>query len=339
MYSEEERQKIINRFCARDVADMSPHQAYYYLLDEKKQYLCSEATLYRIFKAANLNTRRAPVRENRNRYRPNPYKATAPHMVWTWDITYFRTSRYTGRFYYAYVIVDLYSRYIVSAKVYDADNAKLAGDFLGNAFEQYDIRPDTLVVHSDNGASMRAASTMAVLKNRGVEFSHSRPRVSNDNPYSESLFRTLKYDGTYRYPAGGFDSVEQAQKWLDGFVLHYNEGHRHRSIRMVTPGTMLRGEHIAILRERKKTIEKARKAHPERWIMGVSMCCEPCKEVWLNPDNENPPAEANQQGGRATLFAGVRSRTAPIRTDSSVSGARRRSSASRASLRDRKTAG
>ncbi len=261
-----ERAGIVNRFCAKDVADLSLPQAFYKLLDESQEYLCSLSTLYRIFRDEGLNARRSPAREARLRSRPTSYRASRPNEVWTWDITYFRDSRYSGRFMYAYVIVDVYSRAVMLARVYDADNAQYAAGFLRQAFEKYRIAPGQLVVHSDNGASMKAAQTLGVLEGHGVKFSHSRPRVSNDNPYSESLFRTLKYSGDYRYPAGGFSSVEEAQEWLDGFVEHYNEQHRHRGIRMVTPGSRYRGEDVAILARRKETIRKAKQKLPSRWI-------------------------------------------------------------------------
>lgn len=297
------RNAIIERFCREDVSDLSLSQAFYKLLDEKQEYHCSLSTLYRLFAAKGLNKRRAPMRDARHRYKPTSYLATAPNRVWTWDITYFRTSRYTGRFYYAYVIIDVYSRYIISARVYEADNAEYAKAFLSDAFKAQGVHPGTLVVHSDNGASMKAASTQALLKDCGVQFSHSRPRVSNDNPYSESFFRTLKYSGDYLYPTYGFESLEEAQKWLTGFVTHYNEEHRHSGIRMVTPGARFRHEDKAILRRRERVIQKARREHPERWIQGKTLCCAPVGAVWLNPENgllqEKPPQGANQRGGDA----------------------------------------
>ena len=182
-------------------------------------------------------------------------------------------------------ILDVYSRMVVHFNVYDRDCAEYAQEFLDEAMQLHGITPGKLVVHSDNGASMKASSTLALLETRGVTFSHSRPRVSNDNPYSESLFRTLKYCGSYRYPAGGFEGLTAAREWLAGFVNHYNEDHRHRGIRMVTPGQRLRGEDVEILRRRKETMKKAQSAHPERWISPQLLNCEPVGTVWLNPDN------------------------------------------------------
>lgn len=283
--SEELRQEIVERFCCADVRDLSLTQAFYKLLDENREYWCSLSTLYRIFRARGLNARRAPTRDARYRSKPTAYSAEKPNEVWTWDITYLRSSIHTGRFFYAYVIIDVYSRMVVSARVFDADNADFAVRFLREAFEKYGIKPGQLVVHSDNGASMKAASTMALLKSNGITFSHSRPRVSNDNPYSESFFRTLKYSGDYLYPRDGFDSVKQAEQWVQSFVEHYNEHHRHRGIRMVTPGQRYRGEDVEVLRRRHETMLEARKRYPERWISGSVLNCMPIGTVWLNPDN------------------------------------------------------
>ena len=144
--------------------DLSLTQAFYKLLDENKEYWCSLSTLYRLFRARGLNARRAPTREARRRSKPTAYSAQKPNEVWTWDITYLRSSKYTGRFYYAYVIVDVYSRMVVSARVFEADNADFAARFLGDAFRRYGIKPGQLVVHSDNGASMKALPLWLCLR-------------------------------------------------------------------------------------------------------------------------------------------------------------------------------
>lgn len=283
---ESEITRVLERYCKPDVIDLSLTQAFYKLLDEENFYVCSLRSLYRIFKKRGLLGKRTPTRQAQRHSRPTSYCAIKPNAVWTWDITYFRQSAYTAKFYYAYVIVDVYSRYIISAKVFDADNAEYASSFLQNAFEKYGIVPGQLVVHSDNGASMKATKTLAVLEQQGVTFSHSRPRVSNDNPYSESLFRTLKYNGTYIYPRDGFDSTDQAQEWLNGFVEHYNEEHRHRGIRMVTPGSRFRGQDIEILRKRRQTMLEAKQRAPHRWIQRDALLnCDPINKVWLNPEN------------------------------------------------------
>ena len=239
----------MERFCREDVRDLSLTQAFYKLLDENKEYWCSLSTLYRLFRARGFNARRAPpTREARLRSRPTTYTAEKPNEVWTWDIDYLRSSTYMGRFCYAYVIVDVYSRKVAIARVFDSDNADFAVRFLRDAFRKYGFGPGQLVVHSDNGASMKAAPTMALLEKNGITFSHSRPRVSNDNPYSESFFRTLKYSGDCLYPRDGFNSIGEAEQWVQSFVEHYKEHHRHSGIRMVTPGQRYRGEDAEVLR-------------------------------------------------------------------------------------------
>lgn len=178
-----------------------------------------------------LNARRAPTREARLRNRPTAYATEKPNEVWTWDLTYLRPSTYTGRHYFAVL-------------------------FLGDAFRKYGIRPKQLVAHSDNGACIKAAPAIVLLEKNGITFSHSRPRVSNDIPYSESFFHTFKYSGDCLYLCNGFDSVEEAEQWVQSFVGHYNEHHRHRNIRIVTPGQRYRGENAEVLRRRKETMQE-----------------------------------------------------------------------------------
>lgn len=280
---QEEREAVIARLCMPDVADMSVNQAMFYLYD-LGIYLCSTSTAYRIMRQAGLLGKRSPVRSPKRRYKPEEQIASKPNMVWTWDITYFRDSRYSGRYFYAYVVVDLYSRRIMNARVYEADNAGYASEFLEETFRMYNICPDELVLHSDNGASMRAKKTTGLLQQYGVKFSHSRPRVSNDNPYSESLFRTLKYNGFFRYPQGGFNSIEKAQNWLARFTEYYNKEHRHSGIKMVTPDDRYYGRDKEILRRRRQLIRACQRRHPERWISGKIMDCTPIGSVVLNPN-------------------------------------------------------
>lgn len=279
--SQEEREAVLKRFCEPDVCDMTPERAVPQLLDQG-EYLASASTVRRLLKKADLMTKRNGMRTARPRKGPTSYRATGPNQVWTWDITYFKDARYSGRFFYGYVIVDVFSRYMIAAEVYPADNAEFAREFLRKAFEKHCIHPRQLVLHSDNGASMKAAGTLALLKERGITFSHNRPRVSNDNPYSESLFKTLKYMG--RYPGGGFGSIEHCRQWLNDFAIRYNGEHLHSGINYVTPKSRHEGEDVEILRRRKETLEQARAKHPERWIQGKTLNCEPAGEQWLNPE-------------------------------------------------------
>lgn len=283
-YSEKEQQIIVERFCRKDVCDVSLHQAFYKVLDTEGQYYCSVSTLYRIFKAKGLNVHRAQCRAPRKQTKPTTYEAACPNQVWSWDITYFRHKNYNGRFFYAYVLMDIYSRRVMHAKVYEADNADYAGRFLKEAFCSYGIKPEQLVLHSDNGSSMKAASTLALLEKYGIIPSHSRPRVSNDNPYSESLFRTLKYNGFFLYPHGGFEEIDKAQSWLDRFVKFYNCEHMHRGIKMVTPDDRYNGRDELILRRRNQIIREAKKKNPHRWINNKVMDLKTVGPVYLNPE-------------------------------------------------------
>lgn len=289
--SEEEKQRIIDRMSEPDVVDKSLPQAFISVVDNG-EYIGSLSTIYRVMKAAGLNTRRDTVRPPQRRHKPSSFEATGPNQVWTWDITFMRDSTCVNSFFYGYVIIDIYSRVIVHAEVHSADNASLACQFLTNAFNKHGIRPRALVLHSDNGSSMKAAETMAVLQEWGVQFSHSRPRVSNDNPYSEAWFKTLKYQGG-RYPKQGFRTLEKAREWMDKFVESYNTEHYHSGINFVTPISRFKGEDVDILNKRKQVIEAARKRHPERWISGKVMNCEPAGSQFLNPDK--PATEDAEQ--------------------------------------------
>lgn len=263
---------------------MTARDAYYHLLDNG-EYYASPRTFYRILKEKNLNEKRDSTRDPLKQYKPKEFRASAPNQVWTWDITYFRDSRYTGKFFYAYVIIDLYSRYIVHYKVYEADNAKYAVEFLEEAINKYNC-PQKLVLHSDNGSSMRANETMLLLKKYNITFSHSRPHVSNDNPYSESFFRTLKYTGKVIYPHSGFESIEQAQRWIERFINYYNNEHYHSGIRFVTPRSRFYGEDKEILAKRKEILLAAKAKAQERWISGKIQNCTPISSVTLNPDKK-----------------------------------------------------
>lgn len=264
-------------------------QAYITLLDNG-EYYGSLSTIYRVMKKQGMTTRRNTVRPSKKRHKPSTFEATGPNQVWSWDITYMRDATCPGSFYYGYVVIDIYSRLIVHAEVYPADNAHYATEFLSKAFHKHGIKPRSLVLHSDNGSSMKAAETLALLDEWEVRFSHSRPRVSNDNPYSEAFFKTLKYKGG-RYPRQGFRSLEKARDWVNKFVTCYNNDHFHSGIGYVTPQSRFNNEDAEILGKRKRVLEEARKKNPERWINGVVMNCEPAGTQFLNPEQPSKAVE------------------------------------------------
>ena len=222
---------------------------------------------------------------------PDSYKATAPNQVWSWDITCLASS-IRGAFYRLYMVEDVFSRKIVGWKVHEEESAEHAGVLIRKACLAEGIHEAGLVLHSDNGGPMKGATMLATLQRLGVVPSFSRPSVSDDNPYSESLFRTLKY--TPAYPAKPFESLTAAREWVHRFVQWYNEEHRHSGIRYVTPGQRHRGEDMAILAARKRLYEAARQARPERWS-GDMRNWTPVTEVWLNPPRELQQASSAEK--------------------------------------------
>lgn len=280
--TKEEEDAILERYNQKDVRDKSITQAFYHLLNNET-YLASESTVYRIFRKKNLLKGRRGVSKSKKRHRPKHYVATAPNQIWCWDITYVRHKSFHGKFYLIYTIIDVFSRRVMLAKVYEHDCAENACEFLETAFNLYEIAPKQLVLHSDNGATMKALKTLALLDRYGVEFSHSRPQVSDDNPFIEAFFKTLKYCGWYR----PFCSLEDGKIWLKEFIHYYNTEHLHSGIKWVTPDARYAGQDQAILEKRKKTIEAARQKHPERWASGKTLDCTYIETVELNPDKNS----------------------------------------------------
>lgn len=214
--------------------------------------------------------------------RPKAWKAEAPNQVWSWDITDL-PARVRGSWYRLYLILDIYSRKIVAWEIYTEERADHAGRLVTQACLREGVVRDQLVLHADNGSPMKGATMLATLQKLGVVPSFSRPSVSNDNPYSEALFRTLKY--VPENPNEPFESLEEARGWVERFVRWYNEEHRHSGIRFVTPGQRHRGEERGLLARRKALYEAAKARHPERWSRETRNW-EPVESVWLNPEHE-----------------------------------------------------
>ena len=214
--------------------------------------------------------------------KPKSYQATAPNQVWSWDITFLATTT-KGLFYRLYLIIDIYSRKIVGWEVHEQESAEHAAVLIRKACLAEDICEQGLVLHSDNGSPMKGATMLTTLQHLGVVPSFSRPSVSNDNPYSESLFGTMKYIPDF--PSQPFDSIEAAREWVQGFVQWYNNIHCHSAIKFVTPSQRHRGEDIAILKKREAVYRQAKQRHPARWSSNTRDW-SPVTEVWLNPDND-----------------------------------------------------
>lgn len=295
-----EEAAILTRYCQPDVCDMSVRQAHYALLDQGT-YLASESTVYRVFRKHKANVRRDGVRKPTPRHKPTSFVATGPNQVWSWDITYLRDADHPMRFYYAFVAVDIYSRYVVHADVFAAESAENAVLFLRTALDKHHIRPRALVVHSDNGSAMKSAATLALLERYQVRVSRSRPRVSDDNPYSEALFKTMKYAGYMGKQA--FRSLEQARNVLQKFVSKYNDEWVHSGINNVTPQSRFNGQDALIQMRRNQVLQHARLQHPERWIRGAGKVHTVAGPQYLNPDK---PLESVESSPERHLMEGTR---------------------------------
>ena len=250
------------------------------ILADRGEYIASESTFYRILKAENLLRHRSAERPAQRRHKPRALCATAPNQLFSWDITYLPTP-VKGIYFYLYLFMDIFSRKVVGWQIYDAESSELASDVMRDICAREAIKPDQAVLHSDNGNPMKGATMLATLQALGVAPSFSRPAVSNDNPYSESLFKTLKYRPAY--PRRAFESLLAARQWVGLFVQWYNEEHRHSAINFVTPAERHAGLDRALLEKRAIVYEAAKNRCPERWS-GVTRNWQPVLVVHLNPD-------------------------------------------------------
>lgn len=244
--------------------------------------MASESSFYRILRDADQLEHRG-LTAKPSRTKPKAHIADGPNQVWSWDITYL-ASNLKGSFFYLYLFMDIYSRKIVGWEVYENESSEQAADVLRKArLAEAMHSHQEIVLHSDNGSPMKGATMLATMQKLGIVPSFSRPSVSNDNPYSESLFKTLKYTPTY--PSKPFKSVDEARQWVATFVRWYNYSHRHSGIKYVTPAQRHQGEDLAILKQRDRVYEEAKELHPERWS-GVTRNWDHESLVKLNPVNE-----------------------------------------------------
>ncbi|MEY3287942.1 MAG: hypothetical protein RLZZ419_184 [Pseudomonadota bacterium] len=243
-------------------------------------YLASESTFYRILREEKQLTHRRSERPAQTRTKPRAICATAPNQLYSWDITYL-PSLIRGQFFYLYLFVDIFSRKIVGWQVYEEENSALAGELLRDLCHREGIQSEQLILHSDNGSPMKGSTMLATLQQLGVMPSFSRPSVSNDNPYSESLFKTLKYRPNY--PLKPFADVTEARQWVTKLVEWYNHEHRHSAIHFVTPAQRHEGLDGKLLDNRKAVYEAARAKNSQRWT-GSSRNWQKIQAVHLNPD-------------------------------------------------------
>ena len=277
-----EEQRILDICNEPRFSSLPPSQVVPILLDEGI-YLASESTFYRVLKKHKQNNHRGRAVKRQKRRKPLAFKATRANEVYSWDITYLPT-QILGKYYYLYTFIDIYSRKIVGYEVHECESGELAKLLLDRILRVESCLLKPPVVHSDNGSPMTSATLNARMKELGITSSFSRSHVSNDNPYSESLFRTLKYVPSW--PAKGFSDLESAQSWVGSFVYWYNNEHKHSQLRFVTPNERHEGKDGKILAKRKNVIEKARKNTPERFPNGIRNCT-PVGYAWLNPDRDD----------------------------------------------------
>lgn len=284
--TEAERQQIITLANAPEYADLPPNKIVPKLAD-KGTYIASEASFYRVLKAENQQQHRQKSKPVRSIKKPRALIATAPNQLYSWDITYLPTE-IKGIFLYLYLVLDIYSRKIVGWQVYENESSAQAADLMTDICQREGLKRNQITLHSDNGSPMKGATMLATLQQLGVIPSFSRPSVSNDNPYSESLFRTLKYRP--EYPEKPFSGLTAARDWVQFFVGWYNKEHLHSAIKFITPEQRHAGQDEDILRQRKAVYEQAKSEHPNRWS-GDIRNWNAAGDVHLNPENQKTKIE------------------------------------------------
>jgi putative transposase len=286
--SDEERKAILIVANSEEFASLPPSQIVPTLAD-RGIYMGSESTVYRILKADEQQHHRGRAKKPSTRV-VTSHCAKGPNEVWSWDITWLPAC-IKGKYYYWYMMLDVFSRKIVGHEVHEVESAQLASLLMQRTSLAERLAGRPLVLHSDNGSAMKGATMLATLEQLGVAASFSRPRVSNDNAYAESVFRTCKYRPNY--PKEPFESLEQAQTWTLEFVRWYNGRHKHSGLKFLTPEQRHSGQGGDILHHRKKVYADARSKHPERWS-GQTRNWDLKDEVWLNPERTQPAGQIEQ---------------------------------------------
>ena len=283
--SETERQQVLKVLHSEPFVDKAPGQVYGTLLDQDT-YLCSTRTMYRILDA------KGEVRERREQLQRPSYKkpellATAPNQVWSWDITKL-LGPVKWSYFYLYVILDIFSRYVVGWTVAEGESAALAKRLIAESCEKQRILPGQLLLHADRGSAMTARPVVYLLAELGVTRSHSRPHVSDDNPYSEAQFKTLKYRPDF---PDRFGCIQDATAFSRSFFAWYNGEHRHSGIGLLTPETVHYGRAESVIAARQETLSAAYAAHPERFVRKPPQPPLLPAAAWINPPAERTRAQ------------------------------------------------
>jgi len=280
--SEAERSQIVAVCNQLEYASLPPSQIVPRLADEGV-YIASESSFYRVLKEAGQLNHRGRNKERKRSKPPTTHVAAGPNEVWSWDISYL-PSKVRGMYHYLYLVEDIYSRKIVGWEVHESETGESAAALMQRTVIAERCFRKPLVLHSDNGSPMKSYTLQSKLADLGITPSHSRPRVSNDNAYSESLFRTLKY--CPQWPSQGFASLNEARDWVSRFVTWYNNEHRHSQIKFVTPAQRHQGEDKTILEKRNRVYKMAKLSAPARWS-GNTRNWSPIGDVSLNPEKED----------------------------------------------------
>lgn len=259
--SEEERKTIVDTCNRAEFASLPPSQIVPILAD-RGEYIGSESTVYRELKRVGQLNHRGRAKARQKTGSPTTHLASAINQVWMMDVTWL-PSRVSGKFYYLYMVEDLFSRFGVNWEVFEHENSENTCHVVEQSMwrEKCALQPPTL--HRDNGSVLKSQTVMQKLRDLGISSSHSRPRVSNDNAFIESMFRTLKYSP--RWPSQGFESLAAARCWANKFMAWYNNEHKHSALKFVTPAQRHRGEDEAILANRHEVYQQARANNPQRW--------------------------------------------------------------------------
>jgi len=285
--SQTEKETVGNVLNSERFQDRAPHQVYGTLLDEGVYY-CSISTMYRILREQNEVHERRNQRKHPHYTRPE-LLARRPNQLWSWDITKLR-GPITWSYFYLYVILDVFSRYVVGWLIAEGESADLAEQLIAKSCCKQQIDRGQLTLHADRGPAMIAKSVAQLLIDLSVAKSHSRPYTPDDNPFSEAQFKTMKYRPDY---PGRFENLAEAQAWAQTFFDWYNNHHRHSSLGLMTPATVHYGQAATLTSQRKVTLHAAYEQHPERFVKGLPKPPAVPTAVWINPPRSDDQGESS----------------------------------------------
>jgi putative transposase len=297
-----EQDRVRNELNSERFVDRAPRAVYATLLDEGV-YLCHWRTMYRLLHADQATRERRLVRRHPVYQRPE-LLATAPRQIWSWDITRLR-GPVAGVWYSLYVVLDIFSRMVVGWTVAEREDALVAEQVLADAYLREAIGPEQLTVHADRGAPMTSKVLADLMEDLGITKSHSRPSVSDDNPYSEAQFKTMKYGATY---PERFASLADARVWVAGFVTWYTTEHRHEGIGLLPPIVVHQGQAVAVTEARQTTLDDAQATHPERFVRGRPHPPQVPQAVWINPPTSDVRSAAPAASAAPVSLAAPASR-------------------------------